>query len=173
MTLRRCLITIAILTINGSHGFSNIGHKFSSKSQCLPLHTLYETSSSQNHEQIGANEEQNNNVPKRKDTCKLLLSGIIGTEPKEAYLSNNHYVINFALAVVGHYDYIHDWEKSKVRQYESFFIPRFCRSYFVLIYGVLIKLISHKKRCGLMLKCGMQLQRIIFSSLGKERLLMV
>jgi hypothetical protein len=114
MTLRRCLISIAILTINGSDGFSNIGHKFSIQSQSLRLHTLYETSSSQNHDKTDANEDQNKLIPKRKDTCKLLLSGIIGTEPKEAYLSNNHYVINFALAVVGHYDFIHDWEKSKV-----------------------------------------------------------
>lgn len=53
-------------------------------------------------------------IPQRRDTCKLLISGVIGTEPKEAYLSNNHYVINFALAVVGHFEPIHDWEKNKV-----------------------------------------------------------
>lgn len=120
MTLRRWLISIGILSINGSDGFSNVGHKFCSKSQNLPLHTLYITSSSQNNEQTGANDDQSNLSPKRKDTCKLLLSGIIGTEPKEAYLSNNHYVINFALAVVGHYEHIHEWEKSKVRLFASF-----------------------------------------------------
>lgn len=60
------------------------------------------------------NDDRKNNIPKRKDTCKLLISGIIGTDPKEAYLSNDHYVINFALAVVGHYESVHDWEKPKV-----------------------------------------------------------
>lgn len=112
--MRRCLISMAILTIKGSDGFSNIGHKLCSKGTSLPFCTLRETSSSQNHEKTLSSEDHSNVIPKRKDTCKLILSGIIGTEPKEAYLSNNHYVINFALAVVGHYDFIHEWEKSKV-----------------------------------------------------------
>lgn len=64
-------------------------------------------------------EEQNMNqvarstVPSRSDTCKILISGDIGTEPREAYLKNGHYVLNFALAVVGHFAAVHEWEKFK------------------------------------------------------------
>ena len=42
--------------------------------------------------------------PSRYDTCRIFVSGIIGIEPREAYLSNGHYVINFALATVGHFN---------------------------------------------------------------------
>ena len=52
-------------------------------------------------------------VPTRRDVCRLLLSGDIATDPRESYLSNGHYVINFQLAVVGHYLPVHDWEKFK------------------------------------------------------------
>lgn len=48
--------------------------------------------------------------PARRDTCLMFISGVIGTDPKESYLSNGHYVLNFALAVQGHFVAIHDWE---------------------------------------------------------------
>jgi hypothetical protein len=35
--------------------------------------------------------------------CRVFLSGIIGSEPRETYLKNGHYVVSFSLAVVGHY----------------------------------------------------------------------
>jgi hypothetical protein len=85
------------------------------------LSSLDEPANSQNQENTEENDDRKNYIPKRKDTCKLLISGIIGTDPKEAYLSNDHYVINFALAVVGHYESVHDWEKPKV----TFFRPIF------------------------------------------------
>ena len=78
------------------------------------LSSLDESVNSQNQDNTDENDDRKNYMPKRKDTCKLLISGIIGTDPKEAYLSNDHYVINFALAVVGHYESVHDWEKPKV-----------------------------------------------------------
>ena len=52
-------------------------------------------------------------VPSRNDICRVFITGVIGTEPKEAYLANGHYVINFAVAIVGHYDAFHEWEKYK------------------------------------------------------------
>ena len=52
-------------------------------------------------------------IPQRKDTCSIFVSGVIGTDPREAFLSNGHYVLNFALAVVGHFEPVHDWEKYK------------------------------------------------------------
>lgn len=36
-------------------------------------------------------------TPSRYDTCKLLVSGVVGTEPKEIYLKSGHYVVNFAV----------------------------------------------------------------------------
>ena len=59
------------------------------------------------------NKEERSTVPSRTDTCMILLSGIVGTEPKETYLSNGHYVVNFAMAVVGHYTPVHEWERFK------------------------------------------------------------
>ena len=52
-------------------------------------------------------------IPSRYDHCSLILSGICGTEPKESFLSNGNYVVNFALCVTGHFAPIHDWEKFK------------------------------------------------------------
>lgn len=52
-------------------------------------------------------------VPSRFDVCRLLLSGVIGSDTKEAYLSNGHYVVNFGLAMVGHFEAVHEWEKQK------------------------------------------------------------
>lgn len=52
-------------------------------------------------------------TPSRYDICRIYVTGVIGTEPKETYLSNNHYVMNFALATTGHFNAIHDWEKYK------------------------------------------------------------
>jgi len=37
-------------------------------------------------------------VPSRYDTCKLLISGVVGTDPKEIYLKSGHYVVNFAVS---------------------------------------------------------------------------
>ena len=39
-------------------------------------------------------------VPSRYDTCKLLISGVVGTDPKEIYLKSGHYVVNFAVSIV-------------------------------------------------------------------------
>lgn len=38
-------------------------------------------------------------VPTRQDVCRVFVTGVIGQAPKETYLSNDHYVINFPLAV--------------------------------------------------------------------------
>ena len=54
-----------------------------------------------------------NEMPSRYDHCSLILSGICGTEPKESFLSNGNYVVNFALCITGHFAPIHDWEKFK------------------------------------------------------------
>ena len=59
------------------------------------------------------NREPRSTIPQRKDTCRMFVSGVIGTDPREAFLSNGHYVMNFALAVVGHFDPVHDWERYK------------------------------------------------------------
>ena len=52
-------------------------------------------------------------IPQRKDTCKVFISGVIGSDPREAFLSNGHYVMNFGLAVVGHFNPLHSWEEYK------------------------------------------------------------
>jgi len=50
----------------------------------------------------------------RRDTCRLLVSGVIGADPKETFLAiDNNFVLNFPLAVVGHFSAIHDWERYK------------------------------------------------------------
>ena len=52
-------------------------------------------------------------VPMRRDTCRVLVSGVLGADPKETYLANDHYVLNFPLAVTGHFAPMHDWELYK------------------------------------------------------------
>jgi hypothetical protein len=42
-------------------------------------------------------------VPSRKDMCRVFISGVIGSDPRETYLKNGHYVVSFSLAIVGHY----------------------------------------------------------------------
>jgi hypothetical protein len=57
--------------------------------------------------------EERSLVPQRQDMCRIFVSGIVGTEPKEAYLKHGHYVVNFAVATVGHFTSQHDWERFK------------------------------------------------------------
>jgi hypothetical protein len=120
MDLLRCLLFISILSRHSSYGFLFKGFKQFSHYKNRYLHLLDDSNGSQNYNQV-SNYQTNNiqepksSVPIRKDTCKLFLSGIIGTEPKESYLSNDHYVVNFGLCVTGHFDFVHDWEKMKVR----------------------------------------------------------
>ena len=109
----RCLFSLVIISIYSSHGYINKVTRNLHRSNIFAFDEL-RSPDSQEAETFD-NQPPKNVAPKRKDTCKMFISGIIGTEPKEAYLSNNHYVINFALSVSGHYDYIHDWEKAKVR----------------------------------------------------------
>lgn len=52
-------------------------------------------------------------IPQRRDTMRVIVSGVLGADPKETYLSNDHYVINFPLAVTGHFAPLHDWEMYK------------------------------------------------------------
>ena len=112
--LLRCLLSLTIIFVNSSYGYLNKSCKYMCHSRRNPLYSGEESEGAHNHLQIIDEQVSRNLAPKRKDICKMFISGIIGTEPKEAYLSNNHYVINFALAVTGHYDSIHDWEKTKV-----------------------------------------------------------
>lgn len=49
----------------------------------------------------------------RHDTCKVFITGVIGADLKENYLSNDHHVVNFPIAVQGHFQPVHDWEKTK------------------------------------------------------------
>ncbi len=44
--------------------------------------------------------DQSQNSPSRHDTCKVLISGVVGTEAKEIYMKNGHYVVNFAVSHV-------------------------------------------------------------------------
>lgn len=43
------------------------------------------------------NQVPRSEIPSRFDTCKVLISGVVGTEPKEIYMKNGHYVVNFAV----------------------------------------------------------------------------
>lgn len=57
--------------------------------------------------------EPRSKTPMRYDTCKVFISGVIGSDPREAFLSNGHYVMNFGLAIVGHFQPMHSWEEYK------------------------------------------------------------
>jgi len=62
----------------------------------------------------GAPPAERTTVPTRRDTCRLLVSGVVGSPPKETYLAvGNNFVLNFPLAVTGHFSAIHDWERYK------------------------------------------------------------
>jgi Single-strand binding protein family len=56
---------------------------------------------------------QRSTIPSRYDVCRMFVTGIVASDPKETYLANGHYVLNFALATVGHFEMVHDWEKYK------------------------------------------------------------
>ena len=114
MSVSYYLFALIIISIDRSHGYLKKNIRHMSHSLGRHLCAGEESGLSQNQVQISDDQVSRSLIPKRKDTCKMFISGIIGTEPKEAYLNNNHYVINFALAVTGHYDSIHDWEKAKV-----------------------------------------------------------
>eukprot|EP01041_Mallomonas_annulata_P009726 gene9726-20227_t len=62
-------------------------------------------------EPISGNERST--IPKRNDFCRIYISGVIGSDPKEFYLANGHYVISFSLGVVGHFLPIHEGEQYK------------------------------------------------------------
>ena len=48
----------------------------------------------------GFDQTPRSHVPLRHDACKLLISGVVGTEPKEIYLKSGHYVVNFAVRLL-------------------------------------------------------------------------
>lgn len=52
-------------------------------------------------------------IPQRHDVCKVIASGIVGATPKDQYLANGHFVLNFPLAITGHFLPIHTWEENK------------------------------------------------------------
>lgn len=52
-------------------------------------------------------------TPQRNDLCFTMISGIIGADPKDRYLPNGHFVVNFPIAVTGHFTPIHNWETNK------------------------------------------------------------
>lgn len=58
-------------------------------------------------------EQMRSLIPQRKDVMQMFLSGVVGSDPRETYLSNGHFVINFSMAVTGHFEAVHDWEKYK------------------------------------------------------------
>lgn len=43
-------------------------------------------------------QEPRSEIPSRFDTCLLIVTGIIGVDPKETYLKNGHYVLNFPVS---------------------------------------------------------------------------
>jgi hypothetical protein len=45
------------------------------------------------------NQVPRSEVPSRFDYCKLFLSGVIGSDPKEIYLANGHYALNFGVSL--------------------------------------------------------------------------
>lgn len=45
------------------------------------------------------NQVQRSEVPTRYDSCKMLITGVVGTDPREVYMKNRHYVINFAVSM--------------------------------------------------------------------------
>ena len=74
------------------------------------------------------NQVPRSTVPLREDTLKVIISGVVGNDPKEVFLSNGHYILKFPvifnnkyyskvyrfqLVVVGHFTAINDWEKYK------------------------------------------------------------
>ena len=64
-------------------------------------------------DQMPAPQIERSTTPSRYDICRMYVTGVIGTEPKETYLANGHYVINFALATTGHFTAQHEWERYK------------------------------------------------------------
>ena len=55
--------------------------------------TLQSSFPSNNENQVKRSE-----IPTRYDFCKVLVSGVVGTPPKEVFLANGHYAQNFAVS---------------------------------------------------------------------------
>ena len=47
-----------------------------------------------------------NSFPSRQDTCLMLFSGVIGTQPKEIYLRQGNYVVRFSVRLCFHFTYL-------------------------------------------------------------------
>lgn len=43
------------------------------------------------------NQVQRSEIPTRYDSCKMLITGVVGTDPREVYMKNGHYVVTFAV----------------------------------------------------------------------------
>jgi hypothetical protein len=51
-------------------------------------------------------EDQTLSAPPRHDTCKVFISGVVGSDAKEIYLKSGHYVVNFAVRLLQLVHYI-------------------------------------------------------------------
>ena len=88
--------------------------KINNRGGLLPLGSSVPGSMAEGeNQQYGNARPERSKIPQRRDTCKVFISGVIGTDPREAFLSNGHYVMNFGLAVVGHFNPLHSWEEYK------------------------------------------------------------
>eukprot|EP01035_Chromulina_nebulosa_P019595 gene19595-25499_t len=56
--------------------------------------------------------EKKKAFPPRNDICKVLVTGVVGTDTRENYLKNSHYVVSFSLAVMGHFKAVREWEET-------------------------------------------------------------
>ena len=64
-------------------------------SQCRLFSSYFQGS---DEDAMGGSQVPRSEIPDRFDTCLVFMSGVIGTEPSERYLSNGHYVLNFAVS---------------------------------------------------------------------------
>jgi hypothetical protein len=92
------------------------------------IHRLFSSNFRQNGgEMFDGSEEKPERVPiapSRNDLCEMFVSGYIGTEPKEVYLANGHYVVNFAVIMMISFSHYY---------YDIFFLRRICFLHYSLL----------------------------------------
>ena len=114
-----CLFLLSILCVDYTLSFHGLHQQTrSSRRFKLDCNGVDDTNGSRNGNNPMADDPlptqiERSTTPSRYDVCRVFVTGDVCTEPRETYLANGHYVVNFAIATIGHFVAQHDWERYK------------------------------------------------------------
>lgn len=96
-------------------------------------------------------------IPRRFDTCLLLVSGVVGVEPKDVYLPDGHYVVNFSVTLLLTFAF-HGLD-ANINAFVSLVVNR-SASWVISALSMNVSDINPPKPCGYRVKYGMILQKL-------------